>query len=169
MVIKVFFRYSNEGMLNASSNPRIVSLFLYTFGIVAYFVTSSNNLFVSISSAIGINLIILLNILITRSLAFSFIKNSSNKEKICIIIYGAGQAGREVSAYLGQNDSYKIIGFIDDNKNLKNFKIHDKKVFGGFKQIKKIKKNYPDLLIILSIVNINSSNRKKLISQFRRI
>ena len=50
-----------------------------------------------------------------------------------IIIYGAGQAGRETAAYLTQNDKYNILGFTDDDRKLKNFEILNYKVLGGSK------------------------------------
>ena len=162
-----FFRYSEESILNVFTNPRIITLFLYSLAITVFLMSNSDNAYLSISTSIGITIIIFLNIVVTRSIAFNFIRNSFSKEKIPLVIYGAGQAGRETSAYLGQNDLYEVVGFIDDNNDLKNFKIFNKRVFGGFKEIYKLKKKYPNLLIILSIVNITPANRKKLISKIQ--
>ena len=162
-----FFRYSEESILNVFSNPRIITLFLHSLAITVFIISNSDNSYISISSSIGISLIIFLNIVVTRSIAFNFIRNSFDKEKIPLVIYGAGQAGRETSAYLGMNELYKVVGFIDDNHKLKNYKIFNKRVFGGLKEIGKLKKTYPNLLIILSIININPTDRKKLISKIQ--
>ena len=58
-------------------------------------------------------------ITIFRTIIFEFLINKSDESTIPIVIYGAGQAGRETAAYLSQNDKYKIIGFIDDDKKIK--------------------------------------------------
>tara|TARA_Y100000992_G_C21273713_1_gene498544 strand:+ start:3745 stop:5646 length:1902 start_codon:yes stop_codon:yes gene_type:complete len=162
-----FFRYSEESILTVFSNPRIIILFLHSLAITVFVISNSDNSYISISSSIGISLIIFLNIVVTRSIAFNFIRNSFDKEKIPLVIYGAGQAGRETSAYLGMNELYKVVGFIDDNDKFKNYKIFNKRVFGGLKEIGKLKKTYPNLLIILSIINITPTDRKKLISKIQ--
>ena len=80
-------------------------------------------------------------ITIFRTIIFEFLINKSDESAMPIVIYGAGQAGRETAAYLSQNDNYKIIGFIDDDKKIKNFRIFGIKVLGNQKKIKKLKKS----------------------------
>ncbi|MGB3206613.1 MAG: polysaccharide biosynthesis protein, partial [Crinalium sp.] len=54
-----------------------------------------------------------------RSIVYnlSFLANSS-KSKERIIIYGAGTTGSQLAQTLAQNHEYKLIAFVDDNRNL---------------------------------------------------
>ena len=163
-----FLRYSNENLLNALSNPRLLVLFLYFLATLIYFISDYKSLVIPISSALSVFLTTFFSVVFLRSLAYRFIKNSSNNKGLPLVIYGAGQAGRELAAYLGQNELYRIIGFIDDDHKLKNFKILGYKVYGNFKQIEKLKNNYSNLEVILSIINIKPTRRQKIISNIEK-
>ena len=45
-------------------------------------------------------------------------KNNKKSDLDCILIYGAGQAGREILGVLQQNSNNHIVGFVDDNKDI---------------------------------------------------
>ena len=162
-----FFRFSNENLLTVWSNPRLNVLFLYFLAILTYLLPRAN-LINSLSAALAIILITFASIVFSRSLVYQLIKSSPKKNYLPVIIYGAGQAGRELAAYMGQNDFYKIIGFIDDNQKLKNFKLLNHKIYGDIEQISKIKKKYPKLLVIISIINIKPAQRRAIISNLEK-
>ena len=100
---------------------------------------------------------------ISRSSIYGFLSKSFNFS-LPIIIYGAGQAGRETAAYLTQNDKYNILGFIDDDRKLKNFEILNYKVLGGLNKISKLKKDHPNLQVVMAMINIDPQERRKIIS-----
>ena len=162
-----FFRFSNENLLTVWSNPRLNVLFVYFLAVLTYLL-ARNNLINSISAALAIILITFASIVFSRALVYRLIKSSPKKNYLPVIIYGAGQAGRELAAYMGQNDFYKIIGFIDDNQKLKNFKLLGHKIYGNIEQISKIKKKFPKLLVIISIVNIKPAQRRAIISNLEK-
>ena len=45
---------------------------------------------------------------------------NKNSKKINVLIYGAGEAGRQLGVSLEKNNDFKVVGFLDDNKKLKN-------------------------------------------------
>ena len=114
------------------------------FGLLTYCVLLSVTSF-SISSDISksiilglINLfVVFFQIVLVRSIAYNFLSLKSEESSSPILIYGAGQAGRETAASISQNPRYRIIGFIDDDLKLKNFNILGYKVIGNQKKIKK--------------------------------
>ena len=159
---KSFFRSSD--MIGLLGSSRILSTFIFNFllFLIVYFkgfeLESYRFVWLSLIS-------IFFYFLFFRLIVFRFLSVKSNTETIPILIYGAGQAGKETAAYLSQNDKYKILGFIDDNKSLKNFSFLGYKIYGGLSILSKIKENYPNLLIIMAMINIKSSQRKKIISE----
>ncbi len=158
---KSFFRSS--GVMNLVGTPRVSGLMTFSFLIFIY-----GNFILSISDALRLSLInffIVFSVFaLIRSIAFNFISEKSTSKSTPILIYGAGQAGRETAASLSQNQRYKIIGFIDDDKKLKNYNILGFKVLGNLKKIAQIKKNYPKVLVIMAIVNLSSKKRRNIIS-----
>tara|TARA_Y200000002_G_scaffold181060_1_gene149377 strand:- start:5085 stop:7037 length:1953 start_codon:yes stop_codon:yes gene_type:complete len=164
---KTVFRHSNENLLNIFSNPRTISTFIY-FLILSLITANYNPIQEAVIFSLGVSSLIFISLIVTRSFAYIFIKGISSNTKLPIIIYGAGQAGRETAAYLEQNDKYKILGYIDDDKNLKGLILKGHKVFGGINKLKKYKKNYPNLLIVLSIIDITPSSRNEIISSIEK-
>ncbi len=158
---KSFFRSSDVIGLIGSS--RILSIF--TFSFILLFIIYFKN-FSNVAFTFGwLSLISIFFYFITfRMLIFRFLSYKSINDSIPILIYGAGQAGIETAAYLSQNKIYKVLGFIDDDKLLKNFSILGYKVFGGIRKIRKLKRNYPKLLVIMAMINIKSFERRKIIS-----
>ena len=63
--------------------------------------------FAILSSRLGIKYIFNSNLIF---------KNSFNKKKI--LIYGAGDAGRQLANAIENSPEFKIVGFLDDNKQL---------------------------------------------------
>ena len=63
--------------------------------------------------------VIFFGLVIVRMIAYEFLSSKTAQLSKPIVIYGAGQAGRETAAYLSQNSEFNILGFIDDNRKLK--------------------------------------------------
>lgn len=163
---KSFFRSS--GVMNLVGTERIFGLLSYCVLLsVSSFSTSS---IISQSVIIGlVNLFtVFFQIVLVRSIAFNFLSLKSDESSAPILIYGAGQAGRETAASISQNPRYRIIGFIDDDKKLKNFNILGYKVLGNQKKIEKLKKAYSNIIVIMALVKITAEERKKIISSLEK-
>ena len=81
------------------------------------------------SKLIMVNFFTLMFLLtVTRLLARWYLV-TRNKSQKNIIIYGAGQAGVQISNAISVLDEYRIVAFIDDDPELKNVRISDIRVF----------------------------------------
>lgn len=137
-----------------------------SFAILIY-IENLNFLF---SFALGFFLItqITFFLVIIRTLAYFVLSGHTYSHQIPIILYGAGQAGRETAAFLSQKENYKVLGFIDDNKKLNKFHILGLKVLGGIKKIPKIKNKYPNLMVVISILDKKSSVKADIVSKLEK-
>ncbi|MFL2746761.1 MAG: polysaccharide biosynthesis protein [Gammaproteobacteria bacterium] len=159
---KSFFRSS--GILNILGSSRILSLLIFCFLIFFFVLSKAEVYIVSLQVASMQFFTILFYFLFFRVSVYVYLSNKPVTGTIPTIIYGAGQAGRETTAALSQTKKYRILGFIDDDRRLKNFQIMGIKVLGNLNKITKLKKDYPNLLIIMAIQNISSFDRQRIIS-----
>lgn len=161
-----FFRSS--GVMNVVGTERIFGLI--TFCILLSVTSFSISQMISKSIILGlVNLfIVFFQIVLVRSIAYNFLSLKSEEFSSPILIYGAGQAGRETAASISQNPRYRIVGFIDDDPKLKNFNILGYRVLGNQKKIEKIKKSYPNILIVMAIVKVSAEERRKIISSLEK-
>jgi FlaA1/EpsC-like NDP-sugar epimerase len=95
--------------------------------------------------------------LITNSIIF---KNKNYKKNV--LIYGAGNAGRQLLIGLENNPKMKVIGFLDDNYQLHNQTILGRTVFDPKKINELI--NLKDInLILLALPSINRIKKNQII------
>ena len=74
------------------------------------------------------------------------------------IIYGAGISGRQLAEQmLLKSDSYKPVGFIDDNPEKKNLRIFGRKVLGKIDDLEKIAKSYNPKNLVIAFSGIEPS------------
>jgi len=163
---KSFFRSS--GVMNLVGSDRIFGLLTYCLLLSVTSFSISSDFSKSIILGLINFLVVFFQIVLVRSIAYNFLSLKSEESSSPILIYGAGQAGRETAASISQNPRYRIIGFIDDDLKLKNFNILGYKVIGNQKKIKKIKKSFPNVLIVMAIVRISAEERRKIISQLEK-
>ena len=101
-------------------------------------------------------LILLVLIVSSRSTARLWLtgKLSSNRRNPVkkILIYGAGSAGVKAGYLISQSDNYLLIGYIDDDTNLRHRTINGVVVY-GFDELEKIIKKYGVTNILLAIVS----------------
>ena len=181
IILVTFFSCSVIGFLNGykslfrSVNVNDLIGGARTFGVMTSSILlfliyglKTGNFFESFKFSLNHLLFLIFYTLILRSIAYRFVTNRTSINHIPILIYGAGQAGRETAASLSQNEKYEVIGFIDDDKKLKNFSILGFKVLGNLHSIAKIKNNNHKLLVIMAMVNISTKDRRRIISALER-
>jgi FlaA1/EpsC-like NDP-sugar epimerase len=89
---------------------------------------------------------------------FSEVENNNN-----VLIYGAGDAGRQLSTALSQSKEYNPVGFIDDHRELHNHSINGLKVYYKDNLRHLInKKNIKEVLI--AIPSLSRKHRLKIIN-----
>ncbi len=81
-----------------------------------------------------------------------------------VIIYGAGESGRQLLTSIQQTSSYYTVGFVDDDVNLQGTVIHDKPVYSPKKLVELINKNQVKS-ILLAMPSINKKQQKQILQQ----
>ncbi|WP_350304122.1 polysaccharide biosynthesis protein [Photorhabdus viridis] len=84
-----------------------------------------------------------------------------------VIIYGAGESGRQLLPILTMHREFNPIAFVDDNTKLHNLSIHGVYVFSPEK-INFLIEKYNIKKILLAIPSASISNRKKIIERLQK-
>ena len=158
------FRFVNSTIL--------LSIFLATF-IYALFYFAVIGIYgiQGIPRSIGIIQPILLFVTISTSrlcikfLLFTNFKKSKNK--INVLIYGAGNAGRQLLNSLENNLEMKVIGFLDDNPQFHGQKILGQMVYDPFNLEKLINQKRVDL-VLLALPSIIRQKRTQIINNLNK-
>ena len=92
-------------------------------------------------------------------------RKSFNKKNV--LVYGAGDAGRQLIISLENNPEFKVIGFLDDNKDLHN------RILFGFNiyspsNLEEIVRTKNVNLVFLALPSVNRSTRNKIIKILNR-
>ncbi len=115
-------------------------------------------------SLIMVNFFTLMFLLtVTRLLARWYLV-TRNKSQKNIIIYGAGQAGVQISNAISVLDEYRIVAFIDDDPELKNARISDIRVFHST-EIMDVISEYDAKEILVAIPSISDHQRTELFTK----
>ena len=105
---------------------------------------------------------IIINNLFIRSLN---LRNSIKKKNI--LIYGAGNAGRQLLNSLENNSEMKVIGFLDDNQQFHRQILSGQTVYDPLKIEKIINEKNIDL-VLLALPSITRAKRNKIIESLSR-
>ena len=145
----------------------VVTVSIAIYGLF-YFVVIGIYTIQSIPRSIGIIQPLLLFIAILSSrltIQYLFVgsflsKNFKNTNKKKVLIYGAGNAGRQLLTSLENNFDMKVVGFVDDNRQYHNQSILGKTVFDPIK-IKDliILKNIDLVLLALPLISRTKRNQ----------
>tara|TARA_B100000900_G_scaffold315718_1_gene274634 strand:- start:3014 stop:4975 length:1962 start_codon:yes stop_codon:yes gene_type:complete len=159
---KTLFRYAG---LSIFSN---ISMSVIIYGLIFFSIISIYGV-KDVPRSIGVIQPILLYIfvIISRFLAKYLLTgsfNKSEKEKLNVLIYGAGGAGRQLFLSLEENAKYKVEGFLDDDHSkhrqyLLGKKIYDPKYLDAIKENKEIK------LILVAIPSLNKIKKQEIINK----
>ena len=110
--------------------------------------------FTIIGSRLGVKYIFTINI-----------KKNSNKKKI--LIYGAGDAGRQLLIALENSLEFKVIGFLDDDEQLHSRVLLGKKIYSPLK-LKNLIVTENINLVFLALPSISRNKRNHIIERLNR-
>lgn len=88
-------------------------------------------------------------------------------DKIKVIIYGAGNSGRQLLTALNQASNYLVVGFVDDNKILHRTVMHGITVYSP-KSLDKLIETRNVKKILLAMPSASQSQRKTIISRISK-
>ena len=118
-----------------------------------------------IASLIIVTSIIGYRVVIRMILTEGYIKKTNNINKKNILIIGAGEATKILLNTLkgSLNDTYNVVGLIDDNANKIDYTISGKKILGTRYDIPRICKENNIDAIFFAISNISNKERRKIL------
>jgi len=160
---RTIFRYSGLSIIFTILKPTFV------YGLI-YFLIIGVYTFKGIPRSIGVfqPMILFFSIIASRLLIKSILTNRYNfktkKNKKNILIYGAGDAGRQLAVALENSPEFKVCGFIDDNKQLHKQDLLGITVFSPQK-LKKLILNKKISLALLALPTINRKKRNLIIER----
>lgn len=161
---RVVFRFAGSGVIFLVLKAILTYSFLYFCTITLYGIKD-------VPRSIGIlqPIILLIMIIGSRLLVKQFISLINNKYKFTKItlVYGAGNAGRQLAASLEVSFEFKVVGFLDDDKKLQGKVLEGHEVYSPNYLEKLIQTKNVDL-ILLALPSVKFSRRKKIIDKLSK-
>lgn len=97
----------------------------------------------------------------------SFIMNGMDRNgKENVLIYGAGEAGVQLMQSLSRDSSYKVVGFVDDNRQLLDQIVSGIKVHSTDK-IPKLIEKYEIKSVLLAIPSLGKQRRRQIVDKLK--
>jgi FlaA1/EpsC-like NDP-sugar epimerase len=116
-------------------------------------------------------LILLIFIILSRSLVRLWLSNSSTtqrkKSERRTLIYGAGTSGMQIGASLRVGGQYYLVGYVDDDQQLRHKSVNGLTVY-GVDEIDKLITEYGVTDILLALPSIQQSRRNEILNDLRR-
>ena len=161
---RTIFRYATISLVSTI----LVSLIIY--GLIYFLVIGIYSIH-GVPRTIGIlQPMILFLAIISSRLGAKYIftiniKKNSNKKKI--LIYGAGDAGRQLLIALENSLEFKVIGFLDDDEQLHSRVLLGKKIYSPLK-LKNLIVTENVNLVFLALPSISRNKRNQIIERLNR-
>ncbi len=91
---------------------------------------------------------------------------SSNKKNV--LVYGAGEAGRQLVVALENSPEFKVIGFLDDNKQLHRQVLFGQNIFSPI-ELENLVQTKDISLVFLALPSISRSRRNQIIENLNHL
>ena len=170
---RTIFRYTNLSIiLNILTSVFFYGL-LYFLIIGVYGIKSSTSFYEIVPRSIGIIQPMILFFCISGSRLgvkyllsnnYNFTKSSSKKN---VLVYGAGDAGRQLVLALENSPEFKVSGFLDDNSQLHRQVLLGKIVYSP-KNLEKLFKTKNIFLVFLALPSISRKKRNQIIENLNK-
>ncbi|WP_440691966.1 polysaccharide biosynthesis protein [Candidatus Pelagibacter sp. HIMB1695] len=161
-IYRTLFRYAGLSIFST------ISLSVFIYGLIFFSIISMYGV-KDVPRSIGViqPMLLYLFIIASRFLAKYLLTgsfNKSEKEKINVLIYGAGGAGRQLFLSLEGNAKYKVEGFLDDDRSKHRQYLLGKKIYDS-KNLDTLKENKEIKLILVAIPSLNKISKKEIIQK----
>ena len=163
---RTIFRYNNLSIILTVATPIIIYALLYFLIIGVYS-------FKGVPRSLGIlQPMLLFFAIISSRLGVKFLltndfgnENSYKKKKV--LVYGAGEAGRQLVIALENSIDFKVIGFLDDNKELHRQVLLGQNVYSP-KKLEELIKTQDITLVFLALPSISRNKRNQIIDNLSK-
>ena len=172
---RTIYRYTGTSMILNILVSTFVYGLLYFLAVGVYGIKiTPNYIGLSVPRSIGILqpmllffAIICLRLLVKFILIKDYSFNNKTENKKNVLIYGAGNAGRQLVVALENNPEFKVVGFLDDDNQLHRQIILGKVIYSPSK-LEKIVKTENINLVFLALPTIDRSKRNKIIEELNK-
>ncbi|MBV7388032.1 polysaccharide biosynthesis protein [Pasteurellaceae bacterium TAE3-ERU1] len=106
-------------------------------------------------------------LIMSTRIFFRFLLNYNRGEKIRVIIYGAGESGRQLLTALNQTSNYLVMAFVDDNLKLFRSVVHGITVYKP-EHLPELIKTRSIKKILLAIPSASISRRKLILNKLSK-
>lgn len=177
VAIPIFFAFGMYRMIFRFSNAQSIQVLFIAIGFYSliYALIFSVYSFTGIPRSIGLMQPMIMFLLVGVSrwivkiwLNSNTLANRSNRTKKGIIIYGAGGTGRELASSLLHNNEFKLVAFVDENKNFWGGTIDGYPIYSPKKINKLIEKKNAQKLW-LALPNIDENKRREIINYLKKL
>ena len=165
-IYRTFFRYTNLSIIFTISS----SAFFYG---VLYFMVIGVYGIQGVPRSIGIlqPILVLFAIIISRLSIKYLLTGTYGKEKSFnkknVLIYGAGEAGRQLLIALENSLEFKVVGFLDDNSGLHRQVLLGQKIY-SLNNLEKLIESKDVNLVFLALPLISRNKRNKIINDLNK-
>ncbi len=170
---KTIFRYTNLSIiLNISTSILVYGLFYFLI-IGIYGLPSGSNYYSIVPRSIGIiqPMLLFFAIISARLVVIFLAINNTNFKKISkkknVLVYGAGDAGRQLVLALENSLEFKVSGFLDDNRQLHSQILLGNTVYSPLK-IEDLLKTKNITLVFLALPSISIGKRNEIIENLSK-
>ena len=171
---RTIFRYTSLSIIVNILTSTFVYGLLFFLIVGVYGVPSHTSYYSIIPRSIGIlqPMILFFAIIISRLGvkyllidSYSLRKTFNNKN---ILIYGAGDAGRQLAVSLENSTEFKVKGFLDDNTELHRQVLLGQTIYSSSK-LEKLIKSKNITLVLLALPSIGRNKRNQIIEKLNRL
>jgi len=164
---KIIFRYSGLEII-VSIIPAFFTYSVLFFSIISLYGIDGVSRTVGIIQPFAFFIsFILIRISISYLLVDFFKDNKILKNMTKALIYGAGNSGIQLLTSLNKNNAIKIVGFLDDDKQLNGRILNGIKIYSP-NNIKKLVDSKKVTHILLAIPSANQTERKEIINRINK-
>ncbi len=170
---RIIFRFTSLSLITNILNSILVYALLYFLIIGVYGVPGNSDYYEIVPRSIGIiqPMLLFFAIIASRLGAKYLFSRQYNLSKFSkkknVLVYGAGESGRQLVLALENSPEFNVSGFLDDNIKLHKQVLLDKNVYPPH-SIKKLLKKKNIFIVFLALPSINRNKRNKIIENLNK-
>ena len=161
---KTIYRFEGSSIIFTAAVGTFVYSLLY-FGVIGIYGIPGIPRSIGIIQPVLLFLIVSISRIAIKSLYdFNFTKSNDKQH---VLIYGAGAAGRQIVISLENSSEFKVIGFLDDDKQLHGRVLLGKNIYAPSK-VEHLIKSKSVSFILLAFPSINSKRRNQIVEYLNK-
>lgn len=169
--IAVFVRLGlYRAVIRYAGNRILLVVFMGGLASVAAMLTTAFYLELPLPRSVPIMYFLLLLVLLvgSRFTIKGLLQNQDRSIKHPVIIYGAGESGRQLLESIKQADKFSPVAFVDDDKSLQKMVVHNTPIYAPA-ELPDLVERYRVESILLAMSVISRQRRQQIMNQIRHL